>query len=803
MKSGNEAKALAVLAKGLGRGAVPRELLETASSDIRDGCYSYRPWISASAAGLTCTLQSAVKTRPSAARQHDSTACMSARASGVENSDGPVVRRLGFSGVGSFGQDLTALQNSEQLAACGLTPVGRSETVLSAEKSGENGTTGTAMLSVFTKPPSRAKARSSCFGVAQRFPRSVSQPNDETGIESSGMKRKLDGDGGALESDPKQSESSRCEKKSKVQEKGTDGMKSDSQCLEPAASYFQASALFQPHLQVAGSIGQFATDGALDSRDQRKVFPFLAVVHEMTAIGARKQNDASKVLLQDVSSCRHLPIGSEQGAQHQTGGSGGQLWGENALYGQSANSRAIITGRHESSSGVQPASSKDAGHHGSNNAGRQPMQLDGKAGQSTSNGGRVSRTGRNDPNDGVGHSACQHSTCSACTYCTLIPDRGRREDGGEAGAATCKEARQQPSTAMQDRAHQASQPYGEEVWGPGSGAAPGSGIQPPSGTHPPLPKPAAVQPMKTVLLKNVGEVQLFQEDIVETGRAPENHETVYIKGKKYYKLEVVGTGGFSTVFKVLDPRDNVIYALKRCLVDKCDKETLCGVLEEVKLLKYLRREPQIVQLVDHQCYKQAGVVYMLQELGEIDLATLLHNREALRQAKGDTEPDWNFIRLLFEQMVEAVIAIHGARIVHSDLKPANFLMVKGALKLIDFGIAKKMEEQGTSIHREQQVGTLNYMAPETLVPKSKVGRPSDIWSLGCILYQMLYSRTPFQDIGNKHAKINAIVDPSHRIEYPRCGNEEVVQLMQQCLRYVAAERIPLAEVLTHAFVRGR
>ena len=65
--------------------------------------------------------------------------------------------------------------------------------------------------------------------------------------------------------------------------------------------------------------------------------------------------------------------------------------------------------------------------------------------------------------------------------------------------------------------------------------------------------------------------------------------------------------------------------------------------------------------------------------------------------------------------VQAVHNIHEARIVHSDLKPANFLMVEGTLKLIDFGIAKAIQSDTTSIARESQVGTLNYMSPEAIL----------------------------------------------------------------------------------------
>jgi serine/threonine protein kinase len=73
-------------------------------------------------------------------------------------------------------------------------------------------------------------------------------------------------------------------------------------------------------------------------------------------------------------------------------------------------------------------------------------------------------------------------------------------------------------------------------------------------------------------------------------------------------------------------------------------------------------------------------------------------------------------------MVEAVGTIHEQKIVHSDLKPANFLFVEGALKLIDFGIAKQdtSKSDTTNIVRDHQVGTVNYMSPEAILN----GQPS-------------------------------------------------------------------------------
>ena len=120
-------------------------------------------------------------------------------------------------------------------------------------------------------------------------------------------------------------------------------------------------------------------------------------------------------------------------------------------------------------------------------------------------------------------------------------------------------------------------------------------------------------------------------------------------------------------------------------------------------------------------------------------------------------------------MLQVVHSIHEAKIIHGDLKPANFLFVKGALKLIDFGIAKSIEsDDTTNIYRESQVGTLNYMSPEAILdsgggtgtPKMRLGRASDVWSLGCILYQMCCGVTPFAKL-HMVQKLQAIVNPEH------------------------------------------
>jgi Tol biopolymer transport system component/tRNA A-37 threonylcarbamoyl transferase component Bud32 len=195
----------------------------------------------------------------------------------------------------------------------------------------------------------------------------------------------------------------------------------------------------------------------------------------------------------------------------------------------------------------------------------------------------------------------------------------------------------------------------------------------------------------------------------------------------YEILAPIGTGGQGDVYKARDTRLNRIVALK--VAKEQFSERFHREAEAVAALNH----PHICTLHD------VGPDYLVMEYVEGQpLKGPLPVEKAVEYAR---------------QILDALDAAHRMGIVHRDLKPANILVTKNGVKLLDFGLAKAERAKATSASDETVtqsitqegaiLGTLQYMAPEQLQSKGADAR-SDLFSLGCVLYEMLTGKRAFE-----------------------------------------------------------
>lgn len=365
---------------------------------------------------------------------------------------------------------------------------------------------------------------------------------------------------------------------------------------------------------------------------------------------------------------------------------------------------------------------------------------------------------------------------------------------------------------------------------------------------PKLPSPSLLQNQPNPSIMNdpiqlqqqymlMQQQQQQQQQVQPTREGRKTKNTIYVNGQAYQRLELIGRGGSSKVYKV-QSSNGKLYAIKRVSCDDdIDHMVLKGFKGEIDLLQRLNDEDRVVKLIDYEM--RMSSIYVVMECGEIDLAHVLNAR--LSQPL-----DISFVRYYANEMLHCVAAVHRHDIVHSDLKPANFLLVKGMLKIIDFGIANVVPDYTSNVHRDTQIGTPNYMAPEALLDannmgmpgsktsdesssnkrnsvvslnnsniyapsskpepsKFKVGRPSDVWSCGCIIYQMIYGRPPYGGYQGTQRML-AIMNPKVRITYPKTGlgqvrvPKEAIEAIKGCLDRDPTQRMTIDQAMNGSFL---
>jgi eukaryotic-like serine/threonine-protein kinase len=196
----------------------------------------------------------------------------------------------------------------------------------------------------------------------------------------------------------------------------------------------------------------------------------------------------------------------------------------------------------------------------------------------------------------------------------------------------------------------------------------------------------------------------------------------------------IGAGGMGIVYRATYEKNGMKCAVKVLSPDlSADEAVNQRFIRETEILKKLRH-PNIIRYYGAGSNRTQRFYAMeLIEGGALD--------QLLRKQGRFT---WEETVDYGMQVAKALEHAHNAGIVHRDLKPGNLLLTRdGLLKLSDFGIAR--DTQATALTQAgKTVGTMAYMAPEQISGKTPVTRRTDLYSLGCVLFEMLTGRTPFE-----------------------------------------------------------
>ncbi|KAI4291060.1 serine/threonine-protein kinase TTK/MPS1 [Pancytospora philotis] len=293
----------------------------------------------------------------------------------------------------------------------------------------------------------------------------------------------------------------------------------------------------------------------------------------------------------------------------------------------------------------------------------------------------------------------------------------------------------------------------------------------------PAPQPSVLEADEPELACDILEdTQNFRDAV-----RPVQFPTMLFKEREIVKICRIGKGGYSTVFKVLMGRE--VYALKQMRIDDPDHRKLCR--DEIVTLKRLSHGPNVINMIDFEVTSHIANIVL--EYGEIDL-------ERIVKAGGLS---LFYIKYLWQSILRIIVFIHQHRIIHRDIKPANFVLVKGRVKLIDFGISKSMKADTTSVLNIEKTGTLNYISPEQCTG-GRVSRATDVWSSGCILYYMVYGRH-IHDCKDVLGVLR-VMSEERPIDFP-AADALAVDSMRLCLQYDPTKRAKAAELLEHDFLR--
>ncbi|KAI8893078.1 kinase-like domain-containing protein, partial [Globomyces pollinis-pini] len=294
--------------------------------------------------------------------------------------------------------------------------------------------------------------------------------------------------------------------------------------------------------------------------------------------------------------------------------------------------------------------------------------------------------------------------------------------------------------------------------------------------------------------------------------------------ERYEILRELGQGAYGLVCAARNKLTGQEVAVKK-VTKIFDKDILAKrALREVKLLKHFNGHENITALfdVDLQDPNDYNEIFLVQELMEADLHQIIRSQQSLTDAH---------YQYFIYQICRGLKYIHSAQVLHRDLKPGNLLVNADCeLKICDFGLARGFSDapENSAGFMTEYVATRWYRAPEIMLSFKSYTKAIDMWSVGCIMAELLGSKPLFKgrDYVDQLNQILAVCGTPDDETLARIGSDraqmyikslpfmpkvpfnqvypnaspEAIDLIDKLLQFDPAKRITVEEALEHPYL---
>ncbi|XP_066228859.1 mitogen-activated protein kinase kinase kinase 4 isoform X3 [Saccopteryx leptura] len=261
---------------------------------------------------------------------------------------------------------------------------------------------------------------------------------------------------------------------------------------------------------------------------------------------------------------------------------------------------------------------------------------------------------------------------------------------------------------------------------------------------------------------------------------------------KWQRGNKIGEGQYGKVYTCISVDTGELMAMKEIRFQPNDHKTIKETADELKIFEGIKH-PNLVRYFGVELHREEMYIFMEYcDEGTLEEVSKLGLQE-------------HVIRLYSKQITIAINVLHEHGIVHRDIKGANiFLTSSGLIKLGDFGCSVKLKNNAQTMPGEvnSTLGTAAYMAPEVITRAKGEGhgRAADIWSLGCVVIEMVTGKRPWHEFEHNF-QIMYKVGMGHKPPIPERLSPEGKDFLSHCLESEPRMRWTASQLLDHAFVK--